>query len=100
MRFNTKKNNNVRFEDLNIHNHWYHSSYHHVRCNTRDNICLIYIYIYTLYLHPIYVMGISGDILKCIGVISLSHQLPSNIILHQVRLGNPLNMISIDGIKK
>jgi hypothetical protein len=59
-----------------------------------------YIYIYTLYLHPIYVMGISGDILKCIAVISLSHQLPSNIILHQVRLGNPLNMTSFDGIKK
>ena len=59
-----------------------------------------YRYIYTLYLHPIYVMGISGDILKCIAVISLSHQLPSNIILHQVRLGNPLNMTSFDGIKK
>ena len=70
MRFNTKKTNNVRFEDLNIHNHWYHSSYHRARCDTRDNVCLIYIYIYTLYLHPIYVMGISGDILKCIAVIS------------------------------
>ena len=45
-------------------------------------------------------MGISGDILKCIAVISLSHQLPSNIILYQVRLGNPLNMTSFDGIKK
>jgi hypothetical protein len=44
----TDKNNNIRFEGLDIH---YHSSYYRTRCYTIDNVCLgLQNWCYSIYL--------------------------------------------------